>query len=641
MDWDFVVLKICHKTAVFCRDMVRRGLLAALGCLSLFGVLLCPAQAAKKADAQVGGDAVILFSPPAGLVTNQIKVELRYTGPGMVHFTTDGSAPSTNAPIYTEALPVNRSLYIRARVFKDGQPAGPVCAAAYTLLSPEVTAFHSNLPLVFINTFGGPIVDDVKNLAWMATWHTNQGRASLLGTPHWQGRIGVEFRGSSSRRAPKCSYGIECWDETVTEDLKAPLLGLPAESDWVLYAPYSDKTLMRDVVAYDLWEDMGYYSVRRRFVELFLARHNQPLTMRDYQGVYVLLEKIKQGKHRVNIAKLTPSDTNYPAITGGYILKRDRLDANDNGFNTSWGMSLGIEYPKGDRLAPAQKQYIQQWMNQFEASLNSPQWNDPDRGYRQYLDVPAAVDYFWIVEMSKTIDGYTLSVFMHKDRNGKLVLSPIWDRNLSFGNANYQDGDNPHGWYWAAVGGRDLWYGRLFRDPDFDQAVTDRYFELRRHLFTTSNLLARVQAYQQLLDEAQKREFSRWPRLGVHVWPNAEEDARNRTYEATVDYMIHWITRRMAWLDQQFLPPPRFNPRPTVVPAGTQLALEGANSPQQKIYYTLNGEDPRRSGGDPSPAARVYEGPFALESGKIRITARIRQAKGAWGPPAAAVYVVE
>ncbi|MCX8155842.1 MAG: CotH kinase family protein [Verrucomicrobiae bacterium] len=607
----------------------------------LFLLVAALGQTVQAAAAKTGNDAVILFSPPGGLLTNQAVLELRYHGPGVVHFTLDGSAPTTNAAIYKEALEIKRSVYVRARVFVDGQPAGPICGAAYTLAGGELAAFNSNLPLVFINTFGGPIVDDIKHPAWMMTWHTNEGRASLLGKPEWQGRIGVEYRGSSSRRAPKSSYGVECVNETNGDDAKAPLLGLPAESDWVLYGPYSDKTLMRDVVAYDLWEDMGHYSVRRRFVELFLAQHAQPVSLRDYQGVYVLLEKIKQGKQRVNIAKLTPADTNPPAITGGYILKRDRLDANDNGFNTSWGMTLGIEYPKGDKLAPAQKHYIRQWMNQFEAALASRDWLHPENGYRQYLDVPTAIDYFWIVEMSKTIDGYTLSVFMHKDRNGKLVLSPIWDRNLSFGNVNYQDGDNPHGWYWAAVGGRDLWYGRLFRDPDFDQESTDRYAELRRHLFATSNLLARVEGYARLLEEAQQREFKRWPRLGEYVWPNAEADARNRTYKETVGYMTNWIARRMAWLDQQFLPAPRFNPRPVVVAAGTPLTIEGTNRPQQVIYYTLDGSDPRQSGGQPSSSARIYESPINLESGKVRVTARIRQSKGAWGPPAVAIYVVE
>lgn len=613
----------------------------SLGALVLVALIPGTLGAAKARDTNNQDAAVVLFSPPGGILTNATEVALRYQGRGKVHYTMDGSIPTTNAPVYQQPIAVNRSIYLRARVFIESQAAGPVCGAAYSLVTPEVAAFTSNLPLIFIGTFGRDITDDVKYPAWMMAWHTNEGRASLLGTPQWEGRIGVEYRGSSSRRAPKSSFGIECVDETTGDDAKAPLLGLPADSDWVLYAPYSDKTLMRDVVAYDLWEDMGHYSVRRRFVEVFLTRHIQPVTMRDYQGVYVLLEKIKQGKQRVNIAKLTTADTNEPAITGGYILKRDRLDANDNGFNTSWGMSLGIEYPKGDRLAPAQAQYIRRWMNEFEASLSDRNLTHPERGYRQYLDVPTAVDYFWIVEMSKTIDGYTLSVFMHKDREGKLCLSPIWDRNLSFGNVNYQDGDNPHGWYWAAVGGRDLWYGRLFRDPDFDQAVTDRWGGLRRQLFATSNLLARVDAYVALLDEAQKREFARWPRLGVHVWPNSDEDARNRTYEETVNYMKRWMARRMEWLDQQFLPAPRFNPRPVVVPEGTRLTLEGTNASQQMIFYTLNGDDPRQSGGQPAATARIYEGPILLEGDKARITARIRQAKGAWGPPAAAVYVLE
>lgn len=610
-----------------------------LGCLLLLAGLVLAAGAAEPKSSKTAPP--LEFDPPGGFFANPTAVTLKAASSGaVVRYTTDGREPTAQSPVFQVPIRVDRSLYIRARAFRSDQPSGEVLGAAYILLGEDALAFNSNLPILVVSTFGGHVLEDDKRPAWLTAIDNGNSRASIQGDIQFQGRIGLEYRGSSSMRLPKRSFGLEIRDETTEDDKKAALLGLPADSDWVLYAPYSDKSLMRNVLSYELWEAMGHYSVRCRFVELFFQEDSGALRARDYAGVYVLIEKIKQGKQRVNIAKLSATDIYEPEVSGGYILKKDRMDPNDNPFRTAWGHTLGIEYPKGDKLNDAQKRWIRNWFNEFESALMGNDFRDPQTGYRKYLEVATAIDYFWIVEMSKTIDGFTFSVFMHKDRSGKLVLSPIWDRNLSFGNVDYQAGDDPYGWYSDHVRGRDLWYGRLFRDPEFAQAVVDRWGELRRKQFATTNVLARVDAYAALLDEAKEREFARWPRLGVYVWPNGAGDWPNKTYAGTLQYLKDFIVRRLDWIDRQYVPSPGFSQKPSVVPPGFHLALTGATNTAHTLYYSIHGIDPRQAGGEVHPLAAKYQGPFRVY-GKTRVCARIRNLQGAWGPLLVGVYVVD
>ena len=346
-------------------------------------------------------------------------------------------------------------------------------------------AFNSNLPLVIINTIAFSIPDGVRTPAYLTFLDAQEGRSRLLQSAATTVRAGIEIRGSSSTQFPKKSYGFELQDEQL-QDAHVSLLGMPKEADWVLYAPYTDKSLMRDVLAYELSEAMGHYSVRRQFVEVFLDRVGNQLTYSDYVGVYVLLEKIKQDKNRVDFEPLPPNLNNEPEIEGGYIIKKDRLDANDSQFTTRHGQQLGIEEPK--QTTTAQRNWIKGYFDQFENALYGANFRDPVSGYAAYIDVDSFVDQHWIVEFAKNIDGFRLSEFMHKSRSGKIVAGPIWDYNLSFGNANYLEGDRTNGWYWPQLGDSDYpWRRRLFQDPDFNQRYIDRWAQLREDQFNTSN----------------------------------------------------------------------------------------------------------------------------------------------------------
>ncbi len=141
--------------------------------------------------------------------------------------------------------------------------------------------------------------------------------------------------------------------KTAEDDTSFSLMGLPAESDWILHGPYSDKALIRNYLAYTLARDMGHYASRTRFCELFLND--------QYRGVYVLIERIKRDSARVDIAKLLPTDVTGDQLTGGYIVKIDRSagDYTDGWFSPYLGTGSGgsgpffaYSYPQRDKIAP-------------------------------------------------------------------------------------------------------------------------------------------------------------------------------------------------------------------------------------------------------------------------------------------------
>ena len=180
---------------------------------------------------------------------------------------------------------------------------------------------------------------------------------------------------------------------------------MPTENDWVLYAPYSDKTLIRNVLTYDLGNSLGRYAPRTQLCEVLLNN--------EYQGVYVMTEKIKRDNDRVDIANLTVNDTIGDDLTGGYILK---IDKTTNGTGYNWDspilppfasnevINYKLHYPKENQELPVQAAYIQNYVTAFENSLNGPNYLDTLTGYRNYIDVSSFIDFFIMNEVSKNVD---------------------------------------------------------------------------------------------------------------------------------------------------------------------------------------------------------------------------------------------
>jgi hypothetical protein len=304
-----------------------------------------------------------------------------------------------------------------------------------TVINPE-----DRLPKVEVNTNGGTIVDEPKIDAQITI--------SKAGVTSYEGNIGIEFRGATSQTFPKKSYGLETRDEN-NEDLNVSLLEFPEEEDWILYGPYSDKSLMRNILIYDLSRDIDRYASRSTFVDLNINNTSQ--------GVYVFMEKLKRDSQRIDINKLKEDENSGEDLTGGYILKIDKTAGNNlgegynelNSFVSQYApqhATLGqkiyflYEYPKAKDITTEQKDYISKYILDFEEALASDNFMDANLGYEAYIDVPSFIDFFLLNEISNNVDAYRLSTFMHKDKSGKLKMGPIWDFNLAFGNADYCGG---------------------------------------------------------------------------------------------------------------------------------------------------------------------------------------------------------
>ena len=414
---------------------------------------------------------------------------------------------------------------------------------------------ESTLPIVVIDTDGQEILNDPRIVVHMGIIDNDSGINNMDDSFNgYDGQISIEIRGSSSQMFPKKQYALETQDID-GENLNVSILGMPAENDWILYAPYSDKSLLRNFLAYELARNMGRYASRTRFCELVING--------DYKGLYIFMEKIKRDNNRVDISKLDPDETTGDDLTGGYILKVDKWDGENNDgwwsasplpeYDGTW---YQYHYPEPDNIVDEQKDYINNYITDFELLIAGESYNDPNAGYYDQVNLESFIDVSLMSEISKNVDAYRLSAFMYKDKDsedGRLTMGPIWDYNLAFGNADYYEGWDPAGWQMDVELGEDyfkipFWWYRIWNDEMFRIAFNQRWQELRQTVFSEEYIMNMIDSTIAVIDEAQIRNFQRWPILDQYVWPNAYVGG---SYENEIDYLTDWITARLDWMDEQ------------------------------------------------------------------------------------------
>ena len=418
----------------------------------------------------------------------------------------------------------------------------------------------SNLPLVYINTNGQSINNSYKISADMGIIYNGDGNLNYTNGSfnHYNGKIGIEYRGQSSLNFDQKQFNIETRKVDGT-NLDTSILGMPPENDWVLYAPYNDKSLMRNVLTYQLSRNMGRWAARTHFCEVFINE--------EYRGVYVFMEKIKRDKNRVDVKKLYPSSNSPDSITGGYIVNIDKdapnFYSNYAPLHSTSGQSIGFtfQYPDPNEISINQSNYIKEYVDSFETALNGILFQDPVLGYHKYISVKTFVDYFILNELSRNVDGYRLSSYFYKDRNtfgGQLKAGPVWDFNLAWHNADYCEGDNASGWayrYNEYCSGDNwqipFWWERMMEDSIFQNKLFCRWSELRGGLLSQSSLFNWIDSSALVLNEAQKRHFNKFKILGTYLWPNPSPLAQ--TYSEEIQNTKNWIEDRLIWLDANIL----------------------------------------------------------------------------------------
>lgn len=511
------------------------------------GVAATAAPAADPAD-ELTGD--IVFSVPSGTFRDELTVSLRTTvTDAEIRYTTDGVLPGAGSPRY-DGTPVTLvdTTQLRAQAFVDGVATGDPGTALYVERAVDVSL---DLPILLIDGYGqgapGREFVDAAALLFAPTG----GHASLAAPPTLATRIGYHLRGTSSSLFDKAPYRVEFRDNE-DDDVDLPVLGMPAESDWVLRGPYTDKALIREAFTFDLAREIGFQAPRYAFVEFYHNVADRPVSAEDYQGVYLIVETIKNAKNRLDLKDLDPDDVTLPAITGGYIFKFEWLTAEEPTLEcqgrpaTCWHY---LEVVDPSPLQPEQQAWLTGHLQQFNDLMQSPGFADPVTGYPAWIDVGSFVDSFILNELTRNFDAYARSSYFYKDRGGRITAGPLWDLDLTYGTGG---GDNLETSGWQYEQPRwpkpNNWINRLVTDPGFMALVRARWVELRRGPLSAAGLDARLAGLTAPLTDAADRNFQRWPNLttekiGPIVTPTAD------TWQGQLDYLRDWLDRRMAWLD--------------------------------------------------------------------------------------------
>ncbi|MFM7672422.1 MAG: CotH kinase family protein [Bacteroidota bacterium] len=415
----------------------------------------------------------------------------------------------------------------------------------------------SNLPIVVVNTNGQGIPNEPRIKAQLGIVYNGEGVRNGINDPrnHYNGLVGIEVRGQSSQGFPMKSYDLELWKPDSSEN-EVSLFRFPKESDYALYAPYTDKTLMRNFLSYTFTRELGRWAARCRYVELVVDN--------DYKGIYVFMEKIKRDSGRVNIAKLGPNENSGDALTGGYIIS---VDKGANGWfsaippmqsTNGQRIQFNYVYPQIDSITIPQKNYIKSYVDSFEQALGSSSFQHPQWGWRRHADESSFIDYLIVNELAKNIDGYRLSTYLYKDkqtRGGILVAGPVWDYDLAFYNANYCRGSDTVGWAWQfnSVCPADYWqvpywWNQFQSDTAFQGNFRCRWKQLRATSLSDLRINRLIDSVVNLTQEARIRHFQRWPVIGQYIWPNVQPVPMS--YSGEIQQLRNWFAGRIAWIER-------------------------------------------------------------------------------------------
>ena len=617
---------------------------------SIVGYFLTPTPGLPNGTAGAGFAPEVKFSVESCTFPANAPFTLTLSVPSsnaVIYYTTSTNMPTTNSTRYTGPITINSTTIIRARAYEPGKFPGEITTHTYIALDPQpgVLGFKSDLPVIILHNFGQGALPTSK--AWqdvvVHVFEPENGVTTLTNKPKMALIGGFHLRGSSTVNYQKGSFRLEIRDE-YGNDKDVELLGLPADADWVLYAPNNfEPALFHNPLAHQLARDMGMYSSRTRFVEVYLKDDSGtpgPITSTDYNGIYVLEEKIKIHKYRVNIDKLQPEHVNPPEVTGGYLMSIDR--ANGEPQLSAAGLTINLEDPDGIELnkperAP-QLNYIRNYMNSFYNALTGVNWLDPTNGYRAYVDVDSWIDYHIHNVLTFNVDALRLSAFFYKPRNDKLKMGPSWDFDRTQGSTDGRDfnprlfrsstGDRGTDMFNSASIFSNPWFSKMFTDPDFWQRWIDRWQELRTGPLSLSNIFARIDQFANEVRQAQPREQSRWgvaPRSGTVSSGSFTYNFGSGGYQAEVQFKKDWYSNRVDFIDGNFLARPTLSRQGGYVMPGTTVTLTPASKAGSWVIYTLDGRDPRAPGGGIAQNVYSNSGPVTIViTNNIRIVARSR-----------------
>lgn len=421
----------------------------------------------------------------------------------------------------------------------------------------------SNLPVVIIN-LEERMADKEEDRRVPGVikilWNEDGTRNDSKDEPHYEGPIGIKYRGNSSyKTSDKKPFSVRTQDENGKKK-KVPMLDMPADDDWALLAPYNDRSMIRDVLLFELMRGTFEYTPTGRHCELILNG--------VYQGVYILAARARQGENRINIK--APTADEGIGLTGGYHLEMDRPD--DPGFrgviqaknlyekNVYPRVFYQHKYPDEEDLSEAQTEYIRNLVHSMERAIAGDDFKDPALGFRAYLDTVSLANLYIAQEFSKDVDAYRLSMPLYKypDSIDTRFKFTVWDFNGSMGVADYNDSWSYAGWahnlnrFTDVTSGAPVpWmFKHILQDEQFYGFLQDKWSAYREERLSDDTILAKIDSLTTVLQESQERNFEIWNRFDRYVWPNYYYAS---SWEDEINYLKNWLLNRTMWIDSQWM----------------------------------------------------------------------------------------
>ena len=386
----------------------------------------------------------------------------------------------------------------------------------------KVNFSYSGLPIVIIDTPNKATVPS-KHEDWL-----KNATITILkqnGTEEYSGTTSIRGRGNSTWSFPKKPYALKL-------DEKAEILGMPKHKRWVLLANWMDRTLMRNDIAFEIARRIMEWAPRGKFVELYL--NNKHL------GCYYLCEQIKVDKNRVNVDELD-EDTDFTdaeQVTGGYILEFDVYGPQDeiNYYYTSVkGYPVAIKEPDEEVITSWSHPgftYISGYTNSVEQLLEADK-NSRSRwsGISEMIDINSYIDWWLVHELTLNWEpGHPKSSYMYKKRSGKLYAGPVWDFDWGTFSSNYTD----------PIITESLWYGYLFKYPEFKTAVKQRWNEVKSSCESIDQYISEIAAQ---IKDSNEANIKMWPIDGT---TNGDE---NLSFDKAIERMKESYKTRLRVMD--------------------------------------------------------------------------------------------
>jgi hypothetical protein len=435
----------------------------------------------------------------------------------------------------------------------------------------------------------------------------------------------IRGRGNASWGFAKKPYRIKLYT-------KAKVLDNPAEArNWTLISNHGDKTLMRNLLAFDLSRRLEMpYTPAGQPVNLFLNG--------EYKGCYQLCDHIDVRKNRVDVKEMKTTDIAGENLTGGYLVEIDAYaDQEDLWFTSEKRrIPVTIKSPDSDEIQATQKTYIQNHFNSWEDAVFSSNYTNPVSGFRKYTDTKTFVRHFLVGEITGNTDTYW-SVYLYKQRNDdQFYFGPVWDYDLAYDNDSRTYPVTKPGrtdWLYRSGGSRANGTGevidRILSDMELYKELRDTYSYYRdRSIISEEALLKVVDDYASEMEQSQVLNFMRWDIINswVHMINH-----NTGSYQGEVNIVRKYIRDRIAWVDNKlsYVPHPVEPPEPPKPPEPPEppkppeppLSLDAPGSPPVRI---LTGNHALLIDGVREPVFVEIANPTGQTVYKNRVTENIR-----------------